>query len=297
MAKATTGITNLYLYNRYVQDVEDAPSSDINDTESIRYIIDQVNDLISKKCDRNFGTQTYKEWVRGECTPDLILDNYPITKIRLISAGSDNLATVEGTGFAIATVSSNASSFVINSIAGDGYTEAENVFNYSDYANVSSLVTAVDAITGWDSEVIGDNDSAISSLIRPIDNSWALDTKVYLTGPYLGTAVRVSHGSDGILEKIGGGIFRGEYFVWYDAGYTLPVCDDQGGDLTVTGNVPEGLTLIANAIIKDVINSADEDRNFEEEWNMDYRFVRGKTIMACIDRHWRDLSLYARKSV
>jgi len=288
-----TGITNTYLYLQYVNDQNDDPSADPSALDTIKATIDQVNELIGQKCARNFGSATYKEWVETKGESYVVLNNYPITKVKLFSPNSVDVCTVEGTGFSIATVSSNNSSVVLSAIATDGSTETESVLNYSSYANVSSLVTAIDSVSGWDAEVLSDRGSNLTSLIRPIDSEWALDEKVYLNGPYLGSKARISYDSDAILDLSG---YNGTVFVWYTAGYTLPVCDASGGTLSTVGNVPAGLTLVANEIIKDYLNSKDEDRNMKEEDQGDYKFIRDG-ISSAISRHWSDLNQFARKSV
>ena len=295
--KGITGITNLHLYNRHVQDVEDDDTANINDTETLRYTIDQVNDLIGKKCARNFGSATYKEWVDTRGESYVVLNNYPITRVKLVSRSSTDLMSIKGTGFTLATTSSNGSSVVLSSVATDGETDTDNVLNYATYANVNSLSTAVNLLSGWEAEVLGDNGNAMTSLIRPVESDWALDEKAYLSGPYMGGKARISYDSDAILDL--GSEFcsdGGTVFVWYVAGYTLPVCDASGGTLTTVGNVPEGLTFVANEIIKDFYESKDEDRNLKEESEGDWKAVRDG-LSSAIDRHWSDLNQYARKSV
>jgi hypothetical protein len=223
----------------------------------------------------------------------LVLGNYPITKVKLVSTCGVDLMTIEATGFPLATVSSNNSSVVLSSI-NTGGTEIETVFNYSTYANVSSLVNAVDTTSGWNAEVLSNRDDELTQLIRPLDSSWCLDEKAYLRGPYLGSNVRIAHQSDSTLEAVGCGSFYGDVFVWYVAGYVLPVCDEVGGTLTEEGNVPEGLTLVANQIIKDVLDMIDEDVNMKSEKMGDYSYTRDG-ITSAIDRHWHELNQYSRK--
>ena len=303
--KGITGITNLYLYNRHVQDVEDDDTSNINDTETLRYIIDQTNELIGQKCGRNFGSATYKEWVDTGGMNYVILNNYPITSVKLVATGSINLARISNTGNPLATVSSNSSAVILNEIATTGV-ETTTAFPFATYANVSSIVTAMDAISGWTAEVEGNQENALTQLIKPLDSGWAVDTQVELIGPYLGSNVRVEYDSDSILrlgayDYFDGGWgcssdHYGKVFVWYVAGYTLPVCNDQGSTLTTDGNVPEGLTLLANKIVKDYLKQVDQDTNMSAENYTDFSYTRD-AISSAIDRYWSDLSQYSRKSV
>jgi len=285
-AKATTGITNLYLYNRFIDDELD--------TEILRYTIDQTNDLIAKKCARTFGSTTYKEWVEGNCQY-LVLDNYPITSVRLVSSTTQNLFTVENTGNSLATVSSDEDGITLLSIDSSAV-ETETELLYATYTNVSDLVDAINLIAGWTAEVLSNQDDALTQLIRPMASGYALGENVYFVGPYMGADVRVSIESDSTLNSIGGGYFVGNVFVWYTAGYTLPICSESGGELTTAGNVPEALTLVANTIIKEVMNYRDEDGNMQNESIGDFNYTR-HNITSAVDRHWKDLSLWARKSI
>lgn len=291
----TSNITNLYLYNRYINDVDDDPTADISDLESLRVIIDQTCDLIEKKCGRIFGSATYKEWVRGDATTSLIVNNYPITAIKLISGCAIDSFTVQNTGNSYATVSCDSTGFTITSMDSSAV-EITNTFAYATYTNVTDLVAAINLIAGWSAEVLGSEGNKLTQLIRPISSAWCLDEKVYVRTPYLGGSVRATYDTNGVLESSCGNEFFGDIFVWYVAGYTLPVCDESGGTLTITGNVPEGLTQIANQIIKEIVSYKDEDGNMQTENIGDYSYSR-HSITSVIDRHWKDLSLYARKSI
>jgi len=295
MPRAVTGITTLYHYLNYINDTEDDPNSDISFTDQLRFIIDQSNSLISQKCNRVFGSATYQEWVEGGGENYLILRNYPITRVFHCASNSVDLMTVEGTGFQTATITSNSSALILTSQNTAGSTTETDLL-YVDNANVSSMVTAIDLISGWDAEVLSGEDDALTSLIRPLDSGWALDEKVYLAGPYQGISVRVSDDSDSIIERLDGCSFNRFTFIRYIGGYTLPVCDDVGGTLTTAGNVPEALTLIANKIVKDTLQIIDEDVNMSSEKLGDYGYTRSKVVDA-VDRHWSSLSAYARKIV
>lgn len=301
-AKATSGITNLYLYRKYVATTDDDPAGDAENVEQLRYIIDETNSLIGQKCARNFGSTEYKEWVETHGESYVVVNNYPITKIKLCSLNNVDVLSVKATGFSMATARSNNASMILTTIATDGSTETENVLNYADYANVSSLVTAIDALSGWDGDIKGNNDNAITELIKPLDNEWCLNTDAYFQGPYQGSKAVISYDSDAVIDLGAqwyndGGAFVGKWcFVWYVAGFEFPICSESGGELSTEGNVPEGLTLVANQIIKDVIDSQDEDQNMKSENIGDYSYTRGG-ISSAIDRHWQDLNQYSRKSV
>jgi len=299
----TTGITNIYLYNKYINSVNTLGHEELGTN------IDLVNNLIEKKCARNFGSDTYKEWVEASSMSYVVLNNYPITKVKLVSLNSVDYLTVEGSNVSLATVSSNNSSVVLSTIATDGSTETEDVLNFASYSNVSSMVSAINLLTNWDAETLSGYDDKITALMRPIDTDWALDQKVYLSGPHLGSKASISYDTESSVLDLGSDFwddcrwgnrsdsFVNKYvFVWYTAGYTLPICSESGGTLDTSGNVPKGLTLIANAIIKDYIDSRDEDRNMREEEQGDYKFKRDD-MSSAIDRHWHDLNVYARKSV
>jgi len=295
MAKGVQGITNIYLYNRFMNDINDSATANVSDDTTLRYVIDETNSLIAQKCGRTFALTTYKEWVDAVGERYVVLKNYPITNIKLVAGSGIDLFTVKATGFQLATVSSNNSSMTLSSIDTTG-SEVDTVLDYATNANVSSMVTSIDLVSGWDANTLGDRGDSLTQLIRPIDSGWCLDQQTYMKGPYLGNSVRVSLDSDSTIESIGGGRFSSDIFVWYSAGYTLPVCDDVGGTLTTDGNVPEGLTMTANRIVKDYLEQRNEDTNMLQEDIGDYKYIRGE-VMSCVDRHWKDLQQYSRKVV
>ena len=301
--RATSGITNLFLYNRFLNDTDDAPSTDINDTETLRYIIDETNSLIGQKCGRNFGQDTYREWVETKGMSYVVLNNYPVTQIKHCSLNGVDLCNIKATGFQVASVRSNAASITLSSIASNG-DEVDTSLDVSTYTNVTSLTTAIDLIDGWEASVLSDRGGSLTQSIRPLDSGWALDEEVCLRGPYLGVDARLSYDSNCIVDFGSNysffsdeGACRSRWaYMHYVAGYVLPVCDDAGGTQTVEGDVPEGLTMIANRIILDTLRQRDEDSNMKSEKVGDYGYTRDG-ISSAVDRNWSDLLQYGRKVV
>jgi hypothetical protein len=302
--KAISGnITNLFLYNKYVNDTDDAPYTDSGSTEALRYIIEETCSLIEQKCGRAFGTATYKEWIPAKGESYIVVHNYPITAVKLISTSNIDLINISNTGNPLATVVSDELGITLNTIGSDG-TETNTTLLYADSTNVADLVIALNLIAGWTATTLGNGGTALTQLIRPISSGWAVDEQVCLTGPYLGSDIRISYDSDAIIDLGGsswdngwGDVYGyGEVFCWYIGGYTLPECDDAGANSTVVGNVPQGLTKVANEIVLDTMRQRDEDMNMASEKIGDYSYTRDGMI-SCVDRRWKDLNQWARKAV
>jgi len=288
------GITTKYLYDVYTNAEElGEPNTRIEN------IIEDVCDLIQQACNRTFETATYKEWVDGSQTNYLFLKNYPITKIKRVSQSSIDVMDINNSGNEYAAITSNGASIILNTIDDEG-TEFETVLNYASNANVSSLATSINAVSTWTTSVISDYGSKLSSNIKPLWGENIYDNEsIELTVPYQSISVRVSDNSNNAIETVNGCNFTGGHsnvFVHYVAGYVLPVDNDQHSELRVAGNVPSGLTLVANMICKDVIDAVEGDMNMKDETIGNYKYVRG-FVLSAIRRHWEDLQEYALKVI
>ena len=72
-----------------------------------------------------------------------------------------------------------------------------------------------------------------------------------------------------------------------------PIDSNTHEALSTAGDVPKGLTLTVNRILKSMYDYADEDDNMYKEQEGCYRFERAQ-VTSAVDRHWADLQEYAR---
>ena len=291
MANVTTPYLFSIFTNEYYRDME------IPD-DRIDTVVNNTVSLIEQKCNRVFGQATYKMWLDGSGENYLALPQYPITRIFRASTNSVDVLRINAASLQHASVDSNGASVELTQINTTGIV-VQTDFKVSTYANVSSLSDAINALTDWTGTVQGSYDDALTQLIKPSYGEDALDNDyAMLQVPYDTVGVRISSESNYHIELKNGCFPCGHsnVFVWWTAGYVLAQDNDQHSALTVTGNVPGGLTLVCNQIVKDILDQEQEDVNMTEEKLGDYSYVRNN-ILSAIDRRWKDLSSYANKVI
>jgi len=90
---------------------------------------------------------------------DVILDDYPIVELHAVRTGYQDAATARYTGTdVLASVGVYETSVVLRSVAADG-TETKTTLQLATYPTVSTLVTAIDAVTDWSATLYHDADS------------------------------------------------------------------------------------------------------------------------------------------
>jgi hypothetical protein len=95
---------------------------------------------------------------------------------------------------------------------------------------------------------------------------------------------------------------RQNIFVWYAAGYTLPVDNAGHTALTTDGDLPGGLILAVNGIMADAFRSRDKNRTLNSESLGDYSYTNASgsvagMVVSAVEAHSRELSPYIRKSI
>jgi len=284
------GLTTVKLYNDYTGEKQ---NSEFN--VRLDSLITNVSDLVEKKCGRSFGTATYKEWLNGDGTSILFLPQYPITRVKRVANGTNSAIKVENSGNDTATISSNSSAITLNSLSATG-TETETYLYFTDYANVSSMTTAINNVSSWTATAqnIPTNETSLIQFMKPIYSEDALGSDVYISLASSNARFGIAYDSRNSLEMVGGAFpcGRRNVYVEWTAGYTLPVDNDQHSALTIEGDLPSGLVLVVNRIVQDVLNNVENDGNFKSEKLADYGYTRDD-VKSVVDRYWSDLSEYA----
>lgn len=273
-------------------------SGTTDDTLIDRLILD-VSDAIERRCDRVFGTATYRHWLDGTGTKYLLLPQYPITNVYMVTDESDNVLTITFSGGEEASVSVTDTSVLLHSVSTAGAETNTSTLTFATYKIVSTLAAAIAAVSGWSATIESSMSTRPTALLRPM---WAEDA----TDPNDATLIiasesskiRVSYLTQRAIESSDGFIFpcgRQNIFIWYVAGYTLPVDNSGHSALETTGNLPGGLVLAVNGILNDVYLARRRDRTLQSESLGDYSYSNAQ-VSAAIDSHWRELSPYVRKS-
>lgn len=249
-------LTTVFLYRQYAEITTDT-QTDLMLTR----LIDQVSQAIAAYCDRTFELTTYKQWLDGTGRSFLALPQWPVTRLLGASTDTTDVGRLQFTGGTWATTTLKDGVLYLDSIDTAGAETSEEI-TLASFPIMSGLATEVGTKTGWTLTVDGDNGTQPSTLLRPFDGQWALSTDdIDLEIAEETDAVRLIESSNQQIEYPSGRAFPSgsqNVFVWYKAGYTLPVDNTNHTKLTTDGNVPDDLTLIANEILSAVFNAAGE---------------------------------------
>lgn len=122
------------------------------DLESIEYsdknlelIRDSVEDWVQDiYCRRKLVTTSYRERYDGSGDEYLILDNYPVTEVAMLSVGMQEVIRVKNTNAgAYASVSVSSTGMTLNK---DGTSTS---LTFATYPTMTTLVGAINAQSGW----------------------------------------------------------------------------------------------------------------------------------------------------
>ena len=104
-------------------------------------------------CGRKFQHDTYRERYNGSGDTELYLRQYPVTEIKMLSIGATDVIRFKNTSTDAynAYVRVNADSMILT-IQG-GTDDGSNTLTLTDYT-ITTLETAIEALTGWTSEVV-----------------------------------------------------------------------------------------------------------------------------------------------
>ncbi|MDD5511540.1 MAG: phage head-tail connector protein [Dehalococcoidales bacterium] len=288
------------LTTRFLLKQQAGISGSTDDTLLDRLIAD-VSEAIERKCDRTFGTATYRQWLDGTGTRKMILPNSPITNIYMVTGYYDDVMTVMFTGGEEASVSVTSSSVLLHSVSTAG-AETSTTLALATYKTVTTLAAQINLTAGWTAVIQSGMETRPTTLLRPM---WADDA----TDPNLAELtiasetdkIRVSWATQRAIESADGFGFtcgKQNIFVWYVAGYTLPVDNTGHTALETAGDLPGGLVYAVNGAINDSYLSRKRDFTLKSESIGAYSYSNADTsVAAAVDARWRELSPYARKTL
>ena len=287
----SVNLTTRFLFKQFA-----GVSVTTHDTVIDRLIAD-VCELIAKACNRTFESTTYKEWLDGNGESRMLLSQWPITRVYKITSDSTDVLDIKFTGDGThADVTVDATNCVLNSISNLGVATSTDVV-LADSKIVSALAAAIEVVTGWTTSIASGCGDEATLYLKPLFGEDALSPdEATLCIPGAGAGVRlVSKTNRGIESKYGYEFpyGRSNIFCWFTAGYTLPVDNAEYTALATDGNVPGGLTNIANTIINSVFRDRKKSLGMKSEHIGDYSYTR-ETAASAIKQNWGDLQMYAR---
>lgn len=231
--------------------------SDTTDNALITSLITQASGHIERVTDRKFDAADYREHYDGEGQARLYLKQNPIIYVTGVRYGEADALDVQYTGSRIkATVQVYPDGVRLHSKAADGTTSNDNLA-FTDYPTLSTMATAIAAVSNWTASVSGDDyDSAD---LHPMGGQDAKSRTVTLTRPdededdyrvdYDAGAIQF----DGV--RIGSG-FR-NYVVEYRGGYET---------------IPDALKLLTLELVNSLYNESRRDPTLASESIGDYSY-------------------------
>jgi hypothetical protein len=234
----------------------------IEDNYKLEKLIDRATDYIERYCNRKLYTRSYsREAYRGTGYPRLLLDNYPVTAVSRLSYGRKNAFSITNT-----TATNNATAEITSTaikLSADG--AAATSLAFADYATLTLIIAAINALSGWTATLPDSSLGARKStdlLVRPAMHCLSV-TVCYAELPDddLTDYFVVDPTEDrnyGAIEVVGGFQRGEEYFIDYTAGYTT---------------IPAALEEACLELVKFKYEQLKHDRNLRSESLGDYSYT------------------------
>jgi hypothetical protein len=228
-------------------------------------LINQVSDRIERETGRRFAAANYNEWIAAEQEEWFTVRNWPIIRVDRMRYCLDQTITASYSGSDVEAYASvyydddgGSGTAKLVSISAAG-TETSNTFAFSTYPTLSTLVTAMDAISGWTVSRISSRDGQ-SLILMPASGLDALNQVAELyAATEFDTVGRVDHR-------------RG---MVYCPGYTgLKLVSYRGGYETI----PDDVARVANEMVIAAYHMGLSDLSKASESIPDYSYSRGSLV-------------------
>lgn len=118
------------------------------DDLDLQGVVDAVNDWVGNYCKRIFDSTAVTEYYNGNGTAMLHLDNFPVTDLTRLAVGRQAAIYISNTN-----TSSTASATVNSTGLVLTYNGTASSLLFADYATLTLLVAAINALSGWAAEL------------------------------------------------------------------------------------------------------------------------------------------------
>lgn len=288
-------LTTRYLFKLY------AGITSTTDDALIDILIDDASSQIAEVCQRTFELTTYKLWLDGNGSSMLLLPDWPVTVVYKIAGDMDDVMDVEFEGSGIhADVTVDDTNCTLHYVDNSG-DEQTTSLALSTYKTATTLAAAINAVSGWTATLQSAYANEATLFLRPVFGANTLSTDyVTLEVPDDGYDVILDSETDRVVRRKNARTFPCGYsniFCWFKAGYTLPVDNSEHTGLDTDGDVPKGLTLYTNQVVKKVYKERKKDVSLKSEKIDDYSYTRGDisgVVSAVIEQSAEDLLPYTK---
>lgn len=190
-------LTTLYLFKLHAGI---AAATTTNDTLLVA-LINSVSESIASWCNRTFELTEYKQWMNGNGSFVLTLDNWPITILKGVSKSTYQVGTIQYTGGSWAAVNISGTTLTLSSLDSSGAsTDTEITLS----GTINDVKTLVDAVSGWTFSVNSADTAKPAILMNAINGGSALypdSVDTYI--PDTPVAARVVSGTNQQIEIVG----------------------------------------------------------------------------------------------
>lgn len=249
-------LTTQFLFRRWSNQAAPAGGNDA----VLQAMIDLVSAAIAVRLERTFESTTYRKWHNGTGCPTMPLENWPVSAVYGLGVSCKDCLTVENTAAQFASITTTETGVTLFAVTSG--TELPTTLTYAAYPTLAMLAAAINLVSGWSATVLSNLGSQPSAIIRPRLTGTCVSPDTFnLEIPDQYEECRLSARTNYTIERRHGSCFPGglsNIFVWYKAGYTLPVDNAPHTALSTEGTVPLDLTQACNAIVKAVIDGSDD---------------------------------------
>jgi len=211
--------------------------------ETIR---DEVEDWVENYCHRTFESASYAKYYDGNGGQYIYLNDYPITALTRVATGRRSAIRIKNTAdYTTASISVTSTGLIFTK---DG--TSDSTITFADYATISAVVTAINALGSSWSAVIESSDytSFKSSELVEMFGKSAIDSNwVYLDIP--DQAI-----DDFEVSPARGELYRG---MGWPEGYRNIFIEDTAGYSSTT--MPSDLQLAIKIITKSIYDRRKEE--------------------------------------
>jgi hypothetical protein len=272
------------------------------DSDLLDAIIPQASTAIERFLNRTLELTTYKRWFDGTGCSSMLLPDWPVTRIYVVSVGWNVAVRVKNTSAVMATVMCDETSVRLFAISTAGV-ETDSELLFSAYPTITTMAAAINALSanGWVATTETGYATEPSALIRSQAAQYAKspqEAEIQIADESEGVKVNVI--GDRMITRVSGNttssgdwdstelIFparMGNVFVWWKAGYTFPVDNGAHTKRDTEGNVPNDLRMVCNAVAKAMLDTARQDIGALQSANMtDFSYTLADGGRAITDR-------------
>lgn len=144
--------------------------SSTTDDSVLEFSIDRASDFIRRYCARNFVSARYYEWHDTYGADRVALRHNPVTNVRFVGIGGENVLSVRSTTASdiVVTVSVNDVHIHLFRVASNGQ-ETSTTLTFASHDTVAEMATAISATSGFAADTIVNTKSAYLRKLAGID--------------------------------------------------------------------------------------------------------------------------------